>query len=109
MTPPSVNSIGFVTKSNVENVQRLGGVICLETDAPLPDAQSILRRVHSREAPHVAGSLGGKLVDRARYPVGDVAIESVKIARGFVAPADQPLHARRSFRMTSSCESVLPS
>ena len=70
MTPPSVNSIGFVTKSNVENVQRLGGVICLETDAPLPDAQSILRRVHSREAPHVAGSLGGKLVDRARYPVG---------------------------------------
>lgn len=58
---------------------------------------------------HIACSLDGEAIERSEHAVGYIGIKPVKIVRRFLTPADQPLHARRSFRLTSSWASVFPS
>lgn len=78
----------------MEHVQRLGGMIDLEPNPPLPDAEAVLRRIDSGKPPHVTPSFDGETVECAHYAVSDFRIELIEIVRRLGTPAEQPLHAR---------------
>lgn len=104
----SVASVGLVATGNVENVKGLAQMIHPKANPPFPDPKSVFRRINPSEAPHIARSFDGEAIERPEHTVSNIWIKPAEIVRGFVAPADQPIYARRSFRLTSSCESVFP-
>jgi len=93
----------------VEHVERLVRVIDLESNSPLACTQPVLGRTDARKPAHIAESFDCESIERSQDALCDVRIELIEIARSLMTPADQPLHALRSFRLTSSSESVLPS
>jgi len=74
--------IGFVAAENVEDVKGLAGVIELKANPPLPDPQSILRRIDPGKAPHVARSFDGEAIERSQDAVGDIGVKPIEIHRG---------------------------